>query len=535
MNGDSYQNEVGTRLPLFSRIATGVVILMGALVLGGWAFNVRPLIQLLPTPVAMNPMTALASVLAGCSLWRLSSPERARGSRRDLLALGFASAVALLGFLRLIDCIAGLPFHVDRLLFPDKISGLGGFPPSEMAPNTAFDFFLYGAALLFFDTETRGELCLDQGLVLVAGWVALLAIIGYTYRILLFYRFGEGLPMSLDTAVGFVLLSGAFLTARPKRGLMGVITSRTSAGAMARRLLPMAILIPWGLGAILLVLEQAGIFGKEFAVSLFAVASIILFAILLWWNAKLLYQVDMERAGAEARLKQSSANLERSNTDLQHFAYLASHDLIEPLRMVTSYLQLVQQRYQSKLDKQGQEFVTFAIDGASRMEALIRDLLEYSRVEIRGRPFEPTDCEQVFQQALSNLKVSIEETGAVVSHQPLPTILGDGVQLTQVLQNLVANAIKFRGQAPPRVEVTSERKGKEWLFVVRDNGIGIDPKFFERIFVIFQRLHTRQEYAGTGMGLAICKKIIERHKGKIWVESVAGKGSSFFFTLPVMM
>jgi two-component system, chemotaxis family, sensor kinase Cph1 len=165
---------------------------------------------------------------------------------------------------------------------------------------------------------------------------------------------------------------------------------------------------------------------------------------------------------------------------------------------------------------------------------LIHDLLAFSSVEMRGRPFERTDCEQILQQALRNLKVAIEETGAVVSHEVLPTVMGDGIQLIQVFQNLVGNAIKFKGPRPPEVQVRSERKGSHWLFVVRDNGIGIDPKFFDRIFVIFQRLHTRQQYAGTGMGLAICKKIIERHGGQIRVESKPNEGAAFFFTLPAI-
>jgi signal transduction histidine kinase len=369
-------------------------------------------------------------------------------------------------------------------------------------------------------------------LVLVAGWVALLALVGYTYRILLFYRLGAGLPMSLDTAVGFALFVVAFFSAQPDRGVMALVTSRTTGGGVARRLLPMAILIPWGLGAGLLLLEQAGFYGKEFAVALFAIASIILFTTLIWCNAKLLYGADLHRATAEDQLRRTTSELQRSNTELQQFAYVASHDLFEPLRMVTSYLQLVDQRHGKDLGPKGREFLGFALDGAKRMDALIQDLLAYARLGLRGRPLEPTDCERVFTQCVSNLKVAIEESGATVSHEPLPTVPADPVQLAQVFQNLIGNAIKFRSARPPSVRVRAERRENQWLFVVQDNGMGIDPEFFERIFVIFQRLHTRQEYTGTGMGLAICKKIIERHGGKIWVESIAGEGSSFFFTLP---
>ncbi|HTL16740.1 MAG TPA: ATP-binding protein [Patescibacteria group bacterium] len=525
---------MGTRLPLLSKAVNVAVVAMGALVLAGWASGFRPLMHLFPTLVVMNPVTALGLMLAGWCFLVLDHRASRGPKAHDTLTLAIAAAITLLGLLRLLDCFFGLDLELDQLLFRSKLSVGGSYPPSEMAPNTALNFLLCGVALLLFDVHTRHGFYLSHGFILVAAWVALLAIIGYTYRVLLFYRLGSGLPMALDTAVAFALFCTGFVTARPERGVLSIVTSRTTGGAMARRLLPMAVLIPWGLGAMLLVSEQAGYFGKEFAVSLFAVASIILFTFLLWWNAKLLYQVDIKRAGAEDQLREASANLQRSNTDLQQFAYLASHDLFEPLRMVTSYLQLLEHRYTPKLDQQGREFVTFAIDGAKRMEALIHDLLEYSRVEIRGRPFQSTDCEEVFAAAVANLKVAIEESGATIAHEQLPTVMADRVQLTQLFQNLIGNAIKFRGERKPQVSLHVQRRDQEWLFVVRDNGIGINPKDFARIFIIFQRLHTRQEYAGTGMGLAICKKIVERHGGRIWGESVPGQGSSFFFTLPVM-
>ncbi|MGH7972531.1 MAG: sensor histidine kinase, partial [Limisphaerales bacterium] len=242
----------------------------------------------------------------------------------------------------------------------------------------------------------------------------------------------------------------------------------------------------------------------------------------------------LERTSADEQLRRTTANLQRSNTELQQFAYVASHDLFEPLRMVTSYLELLSQRCGHQLDALGREFIASALDGARRMDALIRDLLAYSRVDLRGRSLEPVNFERVFQEALDNLKVAIQESGAAITDGPLPRVRGDSVQLTQVLQNLIGNAIKFRGSEPPRIEVTAEAREQEWVFRVRDNGIGIEPKQFDRLFVIFQRLHTRQEYAGTGMGLAICKKIIERHGGRIWVESAPGQGSAFLFTLPMV-
>jgi light-regulated signal transduction histidine kinase (bacteriophytochrome) len=199
-----------------------------------------------------------------------------------------------------------------------------------------------------------------------------------------------------------------------------------------------------------------------------------------------------------------------------------------------SYLQLLADRNQGKLDSESQEFIGYAVDGAMRMQALITDLLAYARVDTRGRHFEPVNCEDALLVVLTNLKVAIEENHAIITHNLLPIVHGDRIQLTQVFQNLIGNAIKFHGPAPMQIYVGAQRNDDEWIFQVKDNGIGIDSKDFDRIFVLFQRLHTRQEYTGTGMGLAICKKIIERHGGRIWVESTPGSGSTFYFTLPAL-
>lgn len=231
-------------------------------------------------------------------------------------------------------------------------------------------------------------------------------------------------------------------------------------------------------------------------------------------------------------LEKSVAELGRSNADLQQFAYVASHDLQEPLRMVSSYTQLIAKRYRGKLDADADEFIGYAVDGATRMQKLIQDLLAYSRLSTTAREFAPAPMGAVLNCALDNMVNAVKESQAVITHDRLPTVRGDAQQLAHVFQNLLSNAIKFSGNTPPRIHISARREEEEWRFAVRDEGIGIDPQYAGRIFVIFQRLHTRAEYPGTGIGLAICKKIIERHGGRIWVESELGKGATFWFSIP---
>ncbi len=246
-----------------------------------------------------------------------------------------------------------------------------------------------------------------------------------------------------------------------------------------------------------------------------------------------------DRKRAEDKLTRAVAEFARSNRELEQFASVASHDLQEPLRMVASYTQLLAKRYGDQLDDDAKDFIGYAVDGANRMQRLIQDLLTYSRVGTRGKPFEKTDSHAALGEAIANLAAAIDESGAVVSNDELPAVTADRPQLVGVFQNLIGNAVKFRGEEPPRIHVSAElkavsadRQADEWVFTVRDNGIGIAPEYHERIFEIFQRLHTASEYPGTGIGLALCKRIVTRHGGRIWVESEPGKGSTFLFTIP---
>jgi PAS domain S-box-containing protein len=238
------------------------------------------------------------------------------------------------------------------------------------------------------------------------------------------------------------------------------------------------------------------------------------------------------RKKGEAQLLDKVEELNRSNEELQQFAYIASHDLQEPLRMVASYTALLARRYKGRLDADADDFIAFAVDGATRMQHLIQDLLAYSRVGSKGKELAVTSSEDALEQAIRNLRGAIEASGAVVTHEPLPLVMADEMQLTQLFQNLVGNAIKYRRSGVPDVHIAAAPNGgKKWIFSVQDNGLGIEPQYFDRIFGMFQRLHKREEFEGTGIGLAICKKIVERHGGTISVESTLGQGSTFRFPL----
>lgn len=238
-----------------------------------------------------------------------------------------------------------------------------------------------------------------------------------------------------------------------------------------------------------------------------------------------------QRKKIELELKQVMEALKNSNLELEQFAYIASHDLQEPLRMIASFLGLLSNRYKDKLDSNAFEFIDFAIDGARRMQKMIQDLLEYSRIQTQGKKLKKVNTSQVLSQVMLNMQTYITEKGAIIINDNLPDVKGDESQLVRLFQNLISNAIKFCNDKTPQIFITAKMQNDEWLFSVKDNGIGIDPEYQEKVFLIFQRLHTREEYDGTGIGLAVCKRIVERHNGKIWFESEPGAGTTIFFTL----
>jgi light-regulated signal transduction histidine kinase (bacteriophytochrome) len=299
-------------------------------------------------------------------------------------------------------------------------------------------------------------------------------------------------------------------------------------------LLPAAFILPFLLVPFKIYILKNYSFSTTATIIFYAFINVIIFLIAILFAAAKSRKIEKKIITIrEKQLQKLVEKLEQSNEELERFAYIASHDLQEPLRMVSSFTQLLAKRYHDKLDAEANEFIGFAVDGAKRMQTLITDLLAFSRVSTKGKRFAPTDTQAIVDQAINNLHVLIQEKNAEITYENLPRVVGDETQLSQLFQNLISNAVKFNDKKIPKIIISAIQKHRHWTFVVEDNGIGIAPEYFNKIFLIFQRLHTNVEYQGTGVGLAICKKIVERHGGKIWVESQPGKGSRFCFTLPI--
>ena len=345
-----------------------------------------------------------------------------------------------------------------------------------------------------------------------------LTVLCYIVFALLFFPFYIYVGVSIGIFIALPIMTGAWLV-----GLWG-------------GLIATLLSFPFILFLFFLVGERdLSILLQQGQVAVLAMMLIILLVAIIIGHMRdldtILRKELFQRKHAEDNLAVQAEELARSNTDLEQFAYVASHDLQEPLRAVVSYLQLLEKKYKGKLDSDADEFIGFAVDGARRMRGLIKGLFAYSRISTKGKPAELTDSSEILEGVLEALKLPISENNAVITHDPLPQVKVDATQISQLFQNLISNAMKFSADFLPEIHISAKHKEGEWLFSVKDNGIGIAPEHVERIFLIFKRLHTESEYSGTGIGLAICKRIVERHGGRIWVESEPQKGATFYFTI----
>ncbi len=501
-----------------SKITGALAAIAGYHALLGWLFG----IDLLRTPSTTVPMMtaneAVIALLYGAALYLPRAPPTPTWAGLRPLA-GIAAALGtFLALLSVLEHVAGASLGLEAWV---------GNPTTgpSMPVFSTVAYLSIGAGILLLHEERR--LVAAQVFGTVAAGLSLLAIACYVYGAPPFA--GE---MPLYTAIATLLASAGVVFFHSDRGLMAKVSSNSFGGVMARRILPATLLIPVVLGWVQVQGLRAGLYGFETGLAFLAVANVAVFVTVVWGSVVSLYRMDTKRRRAERELQETAAKLARSNADLEQFAYVASHDLKEPLRAISGSVQVLQGRLQPQMEPELEELIHHTVDGANRMQTLIDDLLTYSRLTTREEPLEPTDMGGVLREAMANLEVALRESRAVVTNDALPVVRADRTQMVQVLQNLLANALKYRSERTPKIHVGAEDAGPEWIVSVRDNGIGIAPQYADRIFKIFQRLHTRKDYPGTGIGLAVCKKVVERHGGRIWVESEPEEGSTFFFALP---
>jgi signal transduction histidine kinase len=518
------KNELVAAYRKFAKLCSMFAILVGYHVLLGWLFEIPVLTRPWAGLAPMQMSAAVCAVLAGMALLLLQMEQPNGMPRKMLLVRVLAGLTQFIAAVSVLEHLFGWNFGVDHLVSSATLkAGNGGHASTSV--TSALAFFVLGGGIMSIDLPRLQRL--TEALAVISGATALLAIAGYLYEA---SPFGGQMPLYAAVVVFF--LAAGILFVRVDRGVMAKVASNSFGGIMARRLLPATLLIPMLLGWMQHLGQVEGLYRAGPGLAFFSVANVLAFVVVVWWGVNSLHRMDTKRRLAEQELQQTAAKLSRSNADLEQFAYVASHDLKEPLRAISGSVQVLQERYGPELGEEADEVIKHTVDGANRMQRLIEDLLTYSRLTTREEAMEPTDTGKVLDLAIENLELSIKESKAIITRDPMPTVKVDGTQLLQVFQNLISNGLKYRSERTPKIHVGCDESDAEWVFSVRDNGIGIAPQYADRIFRIFQRLHTRREYPGTGIGLAVCKKVVERHGGRVWVESELEEGSTFFFTLP---
>ena len=514
---------------LFNRIsivAGALVIIIGLLVLTGWMFNITVLKSILPGLIEMNPATAISFILSAVSLLLLYSEQIDK--RRRLIGQFFAFAVILIALIRLYGYIFGAEIGIDQILFWEHLGD------NRMAPNTAFNFCLIGLSLLLLDVESKHGYRPAQFLVIIAFLISILALLGYVYGVKQFIGIARYIGMALPTASAFIIICLGILSIRPRQGIMTLVTSDNMGGILIRRLLPVAILAPFILGWIRLLGEQADIFSSlELGVASLVLAITIVFTVLLWRSARLVYRIDAERNLAEEQLRERTAQLETANKELEAFSYSVSHDLRAPLRAIDGFSRMIIEDYANRLDDEGKRLLNVIRKNTQNMGQLIDDLLAFSRIGRKEIVRDEINMAELAKTVFDELKPQAKQD-TTLKLDGLPSAYGDRALMRQVFVNLLSNSLKFtRSRNEATIEIGCKKEGDKNVYFVRDNGVGFDMMYINKLFGVFQRLHSVDEFEGTGVGLAIVHRIIHRHNGEVRAEGKVGEGAVFYFSIPL--
>jgi signal transduction histidine kinase len=517
-------------LKTVSEILSIIIIIIGIIVLIGWAFDIPLFKSPGPDFPTIKSNVALCFILIGASLWLQQTKRINVHNRRAAQIL--ATIVLIIGLLTFIEHIFNLNFGLDQILFMEPYGALNTSSPNRIAFIAAIELVIISTALLILDKKVNKH-APAQYLMILGGILALMVLLGYLYNAPEFYQIYYYNAASIYEGISFMLILLAVLAARPETGFIKVLTSGEYGSVFGLRILLVLAVISIFLGWLRILGQNMGYYSAAFGTALYTISVLIILSIFVWNSILSFNKTDRKRKEANKELKKNLEELERSNRELQSFAFITSHDLQEPLRTMASYAQLIERRYKGQLDPDADEFLEYMVGGAKRMKSMIQGLLDYSQVEAKSNQFKEISAEKALDNALSNLQYSIDQCHAEVKHDPLPWIFADESQIVRVFQNLIGNALKFRKKdETPKIHISAKKDDNEWIFSVKDNGIGIEDQYFDKIFEVFKRLHAIGEYSGAGIGLSIVKRIIDRHGGHMWVKSSPGKGSTFYFTIP---
>lgn len=538
-----------------------VVILIGFLVLTGWQFNVGFLKQPIPNRVAMNPLTALLFICTGITI--LLNIFFKTSKTKYFFRYFLIFFILFSGCIKIYCLISGYNIPIDTTMYHSKL-GLDsiGTMPNKMAPNTAFNFILTGLALFFLNEKAFRNQVVSHIISVAVFFVGFLSFLGYVYSLGSLYGIMDYIPMAIHTAITFILVSVAILFVRPDKGIMRILTGRHSGSTSARLMIPIVIIAPSILGYLRLLGENNGFYSKEIGVAIMVLSIIISLLLLILYNTNALNKTDKLKTEAEEKIRtinhrlehiieertkelaelnrdlekkvlERTAQLELVNKELESFSYSVSHDLRAPLRAINGYSKMIEEDYGRLLDEEGKRLLVTVQSSAHRMAMLIDDLLAFSKIGKKEVAKNEIDIKAFVESVVNDINKSIDHHAEIIINTS-GRVIGDQALLTQVLFNLISNGVKYSAKKEkPEIRITSEIKNDEVVFCISDNGAGFDMKYAPKLFGVFQRLHAISEFEGTGVGLAIVKRIIEKHNGRIWAEAKIDEGATFYFTLPL--